>query len=188
MGKRPRAGLGQGTHEVSPEHRPPRELRCAVRPPGPSRDLESTRGRACWVHLNKSRVTRTGRASRGASVPGCTRVLATRAFGPRRPRPRALLSASCLTTRSECFLPFPGGVTRGTVAVERRAWSDPGPWLIEAPRGRGPGRDRRPGLWLWEVRLSEAPLPPGTGLRASCLGPSSSVHREPSHQSCLLLG
>lgn len=54
-----RAGAGDTRGE--PEHRPPRELRHAVRAPGaPSRDLESTRGRACWLHHNKSRVTPHG--------------------------------------------------------------------------------------------------------------------------------
>lgn len=58
------------------------------------------------------------------------------------------------------------------------------------PLGRkmGAGGDRSPGFWLQEVHLSEAPLLPGTGVRASCLGSLSSMHREPSHQSCPLLG
>lgn len=129
---------GAGDTRGEPEHRPPRELRHAVRAPGaPSRDLESMRGRACWLH-HKSRVTPHGSGLTRRFSPGlhpCSHNARLRATASPAQSPAVLLSHPHSPSAS-----FPSQVG------SRRGHSDCGAAGLVRPSAlthRGPSAVRR---------------------------------------------
>ena len=154
---------------MSPEHRRTREIRRPVRAPGaPSRDLESTRGRACWLHCNKSRVNPSMEwASRGTSPQAAPQHCVMRAFGPRCPWPTAR-PACCLThtVRVVPSLPRWGQALRGHSRCGAAGLVRPSALTSRGPSARrrgpeetgGPSRSRR-SILNGEVHLRGALAP-----------------------------